>query len=201
MGEEAFMNCVDFEKLIALDVEGDSPKQEAGRVAAHLETCRHCHEFAAKLKASQALLKELGQDAPDEATLQEVRRGILNRLPNEAAPAMFPAWRYALGAGLLTLLIFGAMVIRHQARTIITQTISKLPTPAATEATVRTPASQPPSPAHPGNPTHRAKKVRAVTATKSFPGALSASAKQQPEPLMIKLLTDNPNVVIYWQVD
>jgi anti-sigma factor RsiW len=194
MGEEALMTCSNFEKLIALDVEGDLPKQEVGSLTDHLQTCPHCLEFAEKLQASQALLKELGQEAPDEATLQEVRRGILNRLSAEAAPTMFPVWRLALGAGLVTLLILGTIIFfRRPAGTPVTQ--AKVQRPTATEAMRRTPAPPPLSPAH--NP----KKVRPVAATKSFSGALRASAKQRPEPLMVKLFTDNPNVVIYWQVD
>jgi len=187
------MTCVDFEKLIALDVEGDLPKQKTGSVAAHLGTCRQCQEFAGKLQASQALLKELGQEAPDEAALQEVRRGILNRLPNEAGPKAYPVWRFALGAGLVTILILAAIILRRPTRTPVMQ--AKVQTPAATEAIRRTPTAPPPSPAH------HPKKGGDVTARKSFSGALRASAKRQPEPLMIKLLTDNPNVVIYWQVD
>lgn len=187
------MNCVDFEKLIALDAEGDLPKQNAGRLAEHLQICPHCREFAVKLEASQAMLKELGQEVPDQAALQEVRRGILNRLPAEAAPAMFPAWRFALGAGLVALLILAAIIFKHPARRPVMQ--AKVQTPTATEAINRPPAPPPPSPAH------SPKKVRAVRARKSFSGTLSASAKRQPEPLLIKILTDNPNVVIYWQVD
>jgi hypothetical protein len=189
------MTCQDFEKLIALDVESDLPKQNAGGLAEHLRTCPHCREFERKLQASQALLKELGQEAPDEAALREVRRGILSRLPSEAGPKAYPVWQFALGAGLVTLLIFAAIIFMRPPRTPVKRTMARVQTPMATEATRRTPAPPPPSPArHP-------KKVRAVTARKSSASALRASAKRQPEPLMVKLFTDNPNVVIYWQID
>ncbi len=111
------MNCADFERLIALDAEGDLPKQMAASVTAHLRTCRQCQEFAAKLETSQSLLKELGQEAPDEATLQQVRRGILNRLPNEPAAKSFPVWRWAFAAALVAMLIFTILVLRRPSRT------------------------------------------------------------------------------------
>jgi anti-sigma factor RsiW len=189
------MNCNYFEKLIALDVEGDLPSHQAVGVSQHLRTCPHCREFAEKLQASQTLLKELAHEAPDEAALQQVRLGVLSRVPTEATPAGFPVWRFALGAALVTMLAFAGIRLKRPAPAPPLQVNALMPPPEAMRV-IRQAAT--PAPTSPGrNP----EKARVATARKPFSGALRASAKQRPEPLMVKLFTDNPNVVIYWQVD
>ena len=189
------MNCADFERLIALDAEGDLPKQMAASVTAHLRTCRQCQEFAAKLETSQSLLKELGQEAPDEATLQQVRRGILNRLPNEPAAKSFPVWRWAFAAALVAMLVFTILVLRRPSRTTAPGAMAKAQVQTTREA-MRQAAVLPKS-----TPARSLKTTRVVKARKSPQRLLPARAKHHPEPLMVKLLTDNPNVVIYWQID
>jgi len=190
------MTCTDFEKLIALDVEGDLPKQKAGNLTEHLRDCPHCQESAAKLQASQALLKELRQEAPDAEMLQEVRRGILERLPAEAAPVMFPVWRFAVGAGLLAILILAMIMFRHPSRTHSREAVSKKPIPAILEAVRQTPALPPPVPAQ------SLKRPRvARTGNSDLSRQQGSKTWLHPEPLTVKLITDNPNVVIYWQVD
>ncbi len=189
------MNCADFEKLIALDVEGDLPKNQAGGVSRHLRTCPHCQDFAEKLQASQSFLRELAGETPDEAALQEVRVGVLNRLRTEAAPKAFPVWRFALGAALAAMLAFAAIMLRRSASAPPVQATAIMQPPAAMKA-MRQAIAAPPN-----SLIQSPKRVRTATARKSFSGAPRERARQRPEPLMVKLYTDNPNVVIYWQVD
>jgi hypothetical protein len=215
------MNCADFEKLIALEVEGDLPKQMAGGVAAHLRTCRQCQEFALDLETSQDLLKELGKEAPNEVTLQNIRRGILNRLPTEPAPITFPAWPFALGAAAITILLLALALLGHRSRTPAPKVVAERETPAAsTQVGGRTHIAGPaPSKAAPRGSATTPAIMRAVAPRPAFhrisrgtkaaakPGQshraseFSRERPQHPEPLMVKLLTDNPNVVIYWLVD
>ena len=190
------MTCGDFEKLIALDVEGDLPSQKTGSLTEHLWACGHCREFAAGLQASQAMLKELQDDAPDEATLREVRRGILNRLPAEPAPSLFASWRFALGAGLVAILILAIIVLRHPSGTPAPHASGKKEAPMTLEAVRQPPTAPLLTPAqsleHPR--AERRKRPLTVSQHGNLPW-------QHHEPLTVKLITDNPNVVIYWQVD
>lgn len=189
------MNCADSERLIALDVEGDLPKHQAGGVSQHLRNCPHCREFAEKLRASQTFLKELAHEAPDAVLLQEVRVGVLNRLSTEAAPSIFPVWRFAFGAAVVAMLAFAAIMWRRPAPAPPGPVTAMVQPSAATQAMRKVTASAPTSPAR--NP----ERARAAATGKSFAGSLPALARRRPEPLMVKLYTDNPNVVIYWQVD
>jgi len=211
------MNCHDFEKLIALDVEGDLPQEKRGAVAEHMQACRHCQEAAAGLKSSQIMLKDLRNVTADEAVLQEVRRRVLNRLATEPAPRALPMWRFALGAGLVAGLIFALIVLRRVSPNSVPVTAKA---PAALETIRHTPAARAPSAvqiskgqdtlesrrpasaaqsctgARPCGPTQVVAAKRAVTSSPR-----GTAAERHPEPLMVKLMTGNPNVVIYWLVD
>ena len=161
----------------------------------HLLACHQCQAFAQSLQISQDLLKELASETPDDGLLQEVRRGVLNRLRTEAAPKTFPVWRFALGAALAATLLFAAVMLRRPASLPPVQVTAIMQPPAATEA-IRE-ATGPPPNSLAQSPT----RVQAAAARKPFSGAPRESARQRPDPLMVKLYTDNPNVVIYWQVD
>jgi hypothetical protein len=147
------------------------------------------------LQVTQALLKELRQEAPDEATLQQVRRGILNRYPDEASPMVFPpVWRFALGTAVVAILILAVVVFRHPSRTPVPEVVGKKE--AALQAVRQTPTLPPPAPAQSPTRPH----VERIRNSHSV-SQQGSEALQHPEPLTVKLITDNPNVVIYWQVD
>ena len=189
------MNCADFEKLIALDAEGDLPERKADKLKHHLLACHYCQSFAQSLRISQDLLKELANETPDDGLLQGVRVGVLNRLRTEAAPKAFPFWRFALGAGLVAMLAFAAVMLKRRAPAPPIQFTAIMRQPAAMEA-IRQATAPPPNPL-----TQSPKRASAATARKSSAGAPSESTRRRLEPLMVKLYTDNPHVVIYWQVD
>jgi len=189
------MTCADFEKLIALDIEGDLPQRKAARLGEHLETCLTCQEFREKLQASQALLKSLAQEAADEAALREVRQRVLDEIPSEAAPHRFPAWRFALAAALLAAAIFAAVTLWRPRGHGVSKSIETT-RQAAPEAGRPAPTASEYAQAR----TENAKHV--LRQRKPLGGSLAASVKPpQAEQLTVKLVTDDPNVVIYWLVD
>jgi anti-sigma factor RsiW len=190
------MNCKGLEKLIALYVEGDLPEAKGRAVAEHLKICGHCQKFAEKLKASQALLKSLAEESVDDGVLQELRGRVLKGLGTEAERQWFPLWRYALGAGLTALVVLAAITIRRPSKDRVVRVPRVTSQPLATEA-----AGQAPTLAR-SSSARAAKGKRVVHRREHFRGSLTASTKQlESQQLTVKLVTDDPNVVIYWLVD
>ena len=172
------MSCTKFESLIALYVESDLPEREQRLVEAHLESCSGCREFAADIRESQIALKELRIEFVGESVLQDVRAEVLNRL---SVPRKTVAWpRYAVAAMLLVSLGAGWL---WRARTAA-------PPEVQPKAAVIAP---PPLAAIPA--TRQRLRITRVSRHRrqSAPGF-------QPEPLVVKMMTDDPQVVIYWLV-
>jgi anti-sigma factor RsiW len=190
------MNCLDFEKLIALHVEGDLPERKGRAVAEHLKICEHCQEFAERLKASQGLLKSLAEESVDDAVLQELRGRVLSGLGTETERQRFPLWRYAVGAALAVLVVLAAITIRHPSKDRLAEVPRVTSPPSATLARGETPALARSS-------SLRVAKGKGVVRRRAhFRGSLPEGAKPQPSvQLTVKLVTDDPNVVVYWVVD
>jgi anti-sigma factor RsiW len=187
---------LDFEKLIALDVEGDLPERKAAKLVKHLKACRNCREFGEKLQASQAVLKSLAQEPVEDAVLREVRQRVLGGIATEAEPHRLPAWRFALGAALVATLIFAAITLwrpRGHGVSKSIREVSKQPRMAAVR----------PAPTAPEYPRARTEKAKHVLRLRKQPrGSLTPSVKPpQAAQLTVKLVTDDPDVVIYWLVD
>lgn len=187
------MKCPDFEKLIALDLEGDLPERKGKALAEHVKACRPCQEFVEKLKASQTLLKSLAQESVDDAVLQEVHEGVLKCLPTGDERQGFPVWRYALGVGLTAVVVLAAITLLRPSRDRVAD---------VTHATLNQPATevggqQPPTLAP--RSSVRATRDKSLSRRKHFSSSLTAS--ERPQQLTIKLVTDDSNVVIYWLVD
>jgi anti-sigma factor RsiW len=171
------MSCVEFEHRVALYVECDLPQCEERLVAAHLESCAGCREFAAEMRDSQTALKQLRMDLVEESTLQEVRAEVLNRL---SIPRKTAAWpRYAIAAMLVAGLWAGWLWRARTAAPLEVQPRALVMAPPVVEAPAPRPRVRPTPVAR-----HR---VRRSPAFKS-------------EPLVVKIVTDDPQVVIYWLV-
>ncbi len=178
------MSCETFEKLIALDAGGDLTPPETERLQAHLEACAPCRELARDIGESQAGLKALagaGLDGRDEEALERWRRGLLARI--EAQPQRrILAWRWTWAAAAVMALValFAVPRIVHR------------PPAESPVAQARPPASPGlnalPHPPQPAPVAHRHPRHRRAPA----PAA---------EPLLVKLETPDPNVVIYWIVE
>jgi len=168
------MNCAKFEPLIALYVESDLPASEASVVETHLEGCAECREFAAEMRDSQAALKALRTDFVEEVVFQEVRAEVLNRVSMPRKQAAWP--RYAIAAMLLMgLWVARLRFVRPAASLNVEPRAAVIATPPVTTVSA---------------PHHRVRSPR-VTRRRAF----------KSEPLLVKIVTDDPQVVIYWLVD
>jgi len=171
------MNCQAFEPLIALYVEGDLPAGETPLVEGHVAICSDCRELLQDLRASQAVVKELGGEAVDGALLTAVRAGVMAAIGNRRR-LLWP-WVAAATAALALLALFLAPSRRPAPEP---PRVATAQAPPRVEAAV----SQAPAPA-------RRPRLRRRAA------AVKAPAPQQQ--LVVKMLTDDPDIVIIWLVD
>lgn len=170
------MSCGRFEKAIALWVEGDLPPPQARRLEAHLEACPACREFAEGLRASQEALKSLAQAPADEAALDRVRQRVLARIGGEPTGRRPLGWVYALAGSLVAATVAAWLLVPRPAPQAPTRVVVQAPVEVSR-----------PAPA------------------KDKTGVLSHRPKPAPpaatEPLVVKLYTDDPDVVIYWLIE
>ena len=182
------MSCQAFESLIALYVEGDLTERNAPRVEEHLAVCAECRELLADLRASQAAMKKLGSEAVDGALLTAIRAGVLTRI--EGRRRMIWPWVGAVAAAL--------------ALVAILQAPPKRPPPSVHPVKI---AQRPAPPAGGADPLVRGRRPRrpsvgaASRAPVSRPGSRRLPAKERAPQLVVKMLTDDPDIVIIWLVD
>ena len=75
------MTCKEYQELIALSVENDLSSPELEWLETHLQTCSACRDFEAELLKSQAELKDLAGEVPNEDThLAKVRQNVLTNI-------------------------------------------------------------------------------------------------------------------------
>lgn len=183
------MSCPKFERLIALSVEGDLDARNAKLVQEHLGECAACRELREELLGSQAVLKALNEDAIDPAVLGAVRRRVLERI-EDTRPSWWLAWRWkhAVAVGL-TAVVLAGVVLWPERR------VPPPPAPAPM-AEVREPVAEHASEQRGADPGIERRPVR--KAVKHVP---RKPAPPRGEPLVVKMLTDDPDVVIVWLID
>jgi anti-sigma factor RsiW len=175
------MNCIDWEERIALHAGGDLPSAEAAEVERHLRECAACQVLASGLQQSLALLKEAHDELLAPAHFSAVRARVVAELEQARWPLWRRAWSFGLAAAVVALLVVLALRPgRTPERRAPVVAVNHPPVIAASEPVV------PPRP-------HRRVARRVVRPI--VPDA------PNPEPLLVKLQTDDPNVVIYWIAD
>lgn len=171
------MNCRDWEERIALYAGGDLPREEAVETEGHLRNCASCREFAAALREYAAWMREAHQELPAQADFAAMRAGVLEWLERRRRP--FP-WGLAWAGGLAaTAALF--LLLWRSPRSEPAQPAPQVG--AVTKPPVQAVEDPPPRPAR------RHRRVH------------TSGSQKPPEPLLVKLITDDPDVVIYWIVD
>jgi anti-sigma factor RsiW len=167
------MNCEECQERIAVDAD-------SAEVERHLETCAECREFRARLDQVLGLLQETHREALGEAELLQVRERVRERI-SAGRRRRVPVWAGGLAAALALLAVW---IAQRQERPA-----SDRERPLA--AVVRSETVPKPAPTAPVKTTSpaRARRVR------------HAQPRPPAEPLTVKLITDDPNVVIYWIID
>jgi len=190
------MSCHEFEGLIALHVEGDLDDTQRRRVESHLRSCLDCQALADELRESQAAFKSMRQDVAEQSVLSSVRARVLEDIAEIEAGSLFERlfWggfrQRATLAGIAMLLVGGGLWLasgRHGPS-------APAEPPVAVRVTVPEPESErelvpPPLPKPAARPPRR-----------NRPRPVAVREEHQPQ-VTIKLLTDDPNVIIYWLGD
>ena len=170
------MTCRDYEPLIALYVEGDLVDRELER---HLAGCSDCREVLEDLRVSQAALKELS--VVDAAFLSAVRSGVLGKIERRRRSA----WPWIAALAAVAALIVAVLMAPRKPALIVKAPVSggavRDRTPVRTSAIAQA----------------------APKAKRSRPGGRLRTRGSAPpsEPLVVKMLTDDPNIVIIWLVE
>ena len=169
------MNCMKWEERIASYAGGDAP-QDAKSVERHLAECVECRQFAGGLRENLALLREIHEEPLVPAHFAAVRTGVLGEIERRRATV----WRWGWAAGLTTAVLALVVAIPIWRR-------PELPPPPVLVALA--------SPSAPAVERVEVPVRPRVTLRRVQPAAVKM------EPLVIKLVTDNPDVVIYWIAD
>ena len=212
------MSCGYSEERLALwmdSSEMDLSIAEIRERDRHIASCAACREVIAKLRESQLFLKTLRTDSVDSAVLFKVHAQIVDRVSELKRP---PAWviqversllfgmrrNYAL-AGFGSLVLVSCLVLgifwkaqRHE------QTKTQIPpVPASLVAEVPDSSIVVKPPAGPAGNVAKAAPIRRVKhSPKKEPESVDADLPAKPpQRVMVKLLTDDPGVVIYWSLD
>jgi predicted anti-sigma-YlaC factor YlaD len=183
------MNCVEWEERIALQAGGDLPEAEAAEVERHLARCRECREFSGALKGNLELLREAHSEPIAEAHFAAVRARVM------AGISRRPRWRWVwAGLAAAAAVVLLAVALRPVRVPEVPRVAVRIP-PAplgivpATTAPLRSRLSNLSGPRPSGSGYRHVARVE--------PGPPVPA----PEPLVVKLFTNDPNVVIYLIAD
>lgn len=207
------MNCTRWHRLIALDVGGDLDPRRSRSLDRHLEGCIACRDLAEELRSQREELARLEHEAFESVTLASVRHTVLADLADRRRPVR-PAVggrRLAFAAAVAVVLVVAAAVLRFGGtptrpvvadRTIptavsvpATEPVSSPITDAIVEPASAVPPSVPLASVESGPPRLA---QRSLTSLANEPAVLRSAPT---EPMTVKILTDDPEVVIYWIVD
>lgn len=181
------MNCANWEEKIALYMGEDLSRAEAQEVERHLAECLGCQLFASGIRESLAILREAHVGDVNEAACSAVRARVIAALEQERRPFWRSAWAYSLCTVALLLMV---LVLWPRHRVEIAHREVPAPQPLVIAA--------PPVPVE-------AAPVRVVRVRRPHrlvkPAGPPLLAAHPEKPLVVKLVTDDPNVVIYWITD
>jgi hypothetical protein len=219
------MKCRYSENDIALFVEGDLESAKAAELEIHIVTCKVCRDVEADVRESQTVLKSLRQEMVSSAALSFVRTRVLEQVSQTRFRPLWGRWIYAL-AGAMLVVVVSASVILHSGKTTKTPLLGEggvaapsnnIPVPLnGVDGVVRSRRTTldgfalsgsrglRPLPSTPAKVASRHSLDRRSHHSFSKEGKFviaEPAPSDTPQEVVVKLLTDDPNVVIYWLVD
>jgi hypothetical protein len=165
------MNCSDWEQQIASELE-------SAELDEHLRGCERCREFAGEIEKNRAALIELMAELTiDPAAFAAVRARVRGEIE---AKRRMKWWTWSAVAAAMCIAVLCASYFVRPANA---------PPPEPVVAAIAPPADW-------------NRVAPAVRQTSSGPHLAKARRVQKTEPVVaVKMLTDDPNVIIIWLVD
>ena len=150
-------------------------ERESAELVQHLEACERCREFAGEIEKNRAALAELPIDAP---AYTAVRQRVLGEIQAKRSRARW--WGWSAVAAAACVVIVSVLYVAPRMQDVA---------PPAPIVAVKTPPLIEWTP----------KLVRHHSSGRQLANARPA---QKIEPIVaVKMLTDDPNVIIIWLVD
>jgi predicted anti-sigma-YlaC factor YlaD len=170
------MSCSEWEQRIALAAGGDLDRAEAAEVETHLAGCADCRSFAEEIAAVRDDLSSFR--AVDDASVAEVRALVMGRLRSRRAATLSLV---KIAAAAIACLVFGWTLLPSR--------------DVATPARPKMIAAETPRQVEARPPVVRQAAVRKHRPTQ--PPQVAPAV----EPTIVKIFTDDPDVVIVWIAD
>ncbi len=200
------MICRRWHRLVALYAGDDLDRPSAAKVEHHLAACASCRGLEHELRQDRLRLRDLDAAAIDGLDLGSVRGAVMAEVESRRnrSPVIFqPRLLSALAVAVFVIAL--ALVFRQVQQPGVPRNVSReapSPTPGLVAAPERRERSLPqPPPAA----AFEAPKAADNRVARAEPSPLEPVARTSPsapvEPMTIKILTDDPEVVIYWIVD
>jgi len=191
------MGCPVSENDIALYVEGDLTPARAGEVETHLRACGACFSLTEELRDSQSVLKTIKQDTVSSSALAHVRGQILAEVGT--VKVGLGRWVYALaGFAFVCAICIGVAAHLHQ-RVANGSVPAPIAAIAVSNAPSRVDAPVAALPQAPAISSVETKRPSHKSQTQAF--ARGDTRSEPAKEVVVQLLTEDPNVVIYWLVD
>jgi hypothetical protein len=204
------------ESVLALYVEADLPEPQMDDIRRHLLQCPACQSIVAELTDTQYALKTIRQDVAPASAHVFVREHVMGKI---AQPFVIGwgvrvermlcgiRWRYAVCCmallGIVGAVLWQFQRVEQSGRVAVVNPssapafVSQPERPAVVAPSisprmklVRKPRNQPAAP-------HEI----SVAVQQPEPIVIDEKAEEPQHPVMVKLMTDDPGVVIYWIVD
>jgi hypothetical protein len=204
------MICSRWRKLVALSAGGDLGADETQRLGDHLEGCAACRELDEQLRRDLDELRAADVAAVGASDLGSVRGEVMARIDEKKPSSWLPA-RPGPAATAAAVAVAGtlAVVLRWGGGPGDVQLTRGEPFDLHPTPQIDRPAVEPPLPT-----AEDVSEIRVVEATVAEP-AVEAFPVESPksadstellrtaaaEPMTMKILTDDPDVVIYWIVE
>src|SRR5262245_6143476 len=210
------MNCRGWNPHLALYVEGDLEQDLELELEAHLALCDECQSFADSLRETQVTFRQVRNDVIETASLDRIRANVLRQVQaieerrgwiDRLGMLLWSgwSWRYSV-LGCVTLILVSAVAwqltrraspVEPQSRVVT----SPAPAPHANETVSAVPENprsvvQPPAVA-----AARVAPVAEEEVAAPEPIVSEAVTEERSTDSVVQLLTEDPNIVIYWLID
>lgn len=175
------MSCTDRELQIALYAGGDLPGRQAADLEHHFGGCAECRALLDDFVASRTAFAAAAEDV-DEFAASAVRHRVMAKLRAPASRGFLPVFAAAFSAAVI--IIAFLITPRDVARLRIVPAapvVAQVPLP-------NRPAVQP---VGVGTVAHVRRRSKPET----------VQSREPEEPVLVKLETEDPNIVIYWITD